>query len=117
MSTVRIYDVNEVISQLEQFHNRMIRIAGVLHIEFEYQAVLHFPSADRLPGYDSALWVDFESELAASGTLSLHALNGRRVIADATVSKEERGHMSLWPGGLLIKRLMKYDINYKEEEA
>lgn len=108
MTANRTYSVNEVAAELEQLHGHTIQIAGVLHLEFEGNSLLHFPSGERLPGCECGLWANFDVEPLTRAACTVERFNGRRVVVAATIDKDEHGHMGLWPGGVLIQSIAKY---------
>lgn len=94
MDKDQIYSVNDVISLIGRLHGETVRIACVLNVEFEGNSIWHLPENERLPGYGSSLWADFDSEFPP------RKLHGRHVIVSAIVDKESGGHCGLWPDRL-----------------
>jgi hypothetical protein len=103
----RIYNVNDVIASLDRLHGQTVRIACVLCVEFEGDSIWHTPKAERLPGYGSSLWADFDREAVGGGLQQLAQFDGRHVVVTATVDNEMQGHFSLWPGSVLITSIIR----------
>ena len=111
MKPDRIHSVNEVTADLERLHGQTVQLAGVLQIEFEGDCLLHFPASERLPDHRSSLWAEFEMERFPTGPNDLQRFNGRRVTVIATINRDQHGHFGLWPGGVMIHNVVKYEAS------
>lgn len=102
----RVLSVNEVIASLDKWDGQSVRIACVLNLEFEDVSVWHLPASERLPGYESRLWAEFEGSGGYLDPL-YKRFHRRHVIVTGTIDRDERGHMSLWPGGIRVHSVQK----------
>lgn len=105
MSDDSIFSVNDVVTSIDRLHGRTVRIACVLIVEFEGNSIWHIPTAERLPDYESSLWANFDFEAIGFLPQKLDEFDGRHVVVNATIDREEQGHFSLWPGSVIIRSI------------
>ncbi len=86
----------EVLAQLDALHGRMVWVRGVLSLEFEGR---------ELRDGSCRIWVDLSLPEDMKATLG--SLVGRQVIVRGTVDRDDKGHMGLWPAGLVVDRIVK----------
>jgi hypothetical protein len=119
MDPERIYTVNEVIDSLSEMNGKTVRIRGVLSLEFEGDCILHLANIERRSDYQSSLYAYFgrvgldylgRSEMGI-GRDQCQAFDKRHVVVTATILEENRGHLSLWPGSVLILAISKWKVD------
>jgi len=101
------YTVNEVVAALDSLDVQEVSVAGVLQVEFEGNSLWHSPKSERKPDYESSLWAEFDHAALGLSMEQLREFDGRHVVASAVVDRSFTGHLSLWPGALLIRSLTK----------
>jgi hypothetical protein len=102
----RVYAVNEVIAALDELRGKVLRIAGVLEIEFEGDSIWHYPKSERLADHKSSLWVDFAHDALGRDRKGLKEFDGRRVVVTAMLG-DHQGHFSLWPASAVVTAVVK----------
>jgi hypothetical protein len=104
------YTVNDVIAGLDSLHGNVIRVSGVLQLEFEARSLWHSPTRERRPNYESSLWAEFDHVALGRSPDQLRPFNARHVIVGGTADRQMTGHLGLWPGGLLIRDITKAKV-------
>jgi hypothetical protein len=98
------------LGELEAYSDALVRVAGVLHLEFEWVALHPSHEAIESSEFHRSPWVDFESLWPNE----LHSYTRRATISDrcavieATYSAQSRGHMGLFNGTL--RRVLRLDV-------
>lgn len=109
MDRIGLFSVHDVIEHLDQMHGRSVRVAGVLQLEFESDALWHMPKSERVDSlpYRSSLWVNLDDGCQSLGAEVLHQFKGRHVIVTGVIDARDSGHMGLWPAGILVSSIAK----------
>lgn len=100
--------VNEALDSLSSSIGETIQVAGLLAWEFETRSIAHFPKAERREQFE--LWLEADAETPPLDEELLRRMNGQRVTMTGVLKPPEPklggcGHMSLWPGELLVRSI------------
>jgi GTP-binding protein HflX len=99
--------VHEVIDSIEELHGQEVDIAGILNLEREGDALMHFPRAEHRGERDS-LWVDLDLSQLGLGREELSPWNTRRVLVHGVVDRSANGHDGAFPAAVHITRISKW---------
>ncbi|MEQ1508155.1 MAG: hypothetical protein ABMB14_38350 [Myxococcota bacterium] len=104
-----VFSVHDVVEHLDQLHGTSVRVAGVLQLAFESDALWHMPASERVDSlpYRSGLWVHLDDAVRSLGEAVLHQFEGRRVIVTGVIDAQDAGHMGLWPAAILVSSIAK----------
>jgi GTP-binding protein HflX len=99
--------VHEVLDSLDQLHGQEVDIAGILNLEREGDALMHFPRAEHR-GERDALWADLDLGQLGLGREELSPWNTRRVLVHGVVDRSTNGHDGTFPAAVHITRISKW---------
>ncbi len=89
------------------YHDRTVRTAGVMRIEFEANAIyLHQEDHDRRVA-SNAIWLEFGTEVPID---QQRELSGQYVAVEGLFDDRRRGHMGKYAGTIHVKLLARWPI-------
>ena len=95
-----------LIATPEKYHSKRVRVIGVGHLEFEWNAV-YLSRDDYQNDVDrNGLWLVLGER--ATPYEEAQKFNGKYVIIEGTFDKNYTGHMGLWSGA--ITNITRYDL-------
>lgn len=102
------FDVSiiELISNPSDYDGKPIRVIGVGNLEFEGDAIYLSKDDWKYNIFQNGLWIDL-------GAISISyeeavSFNGKFVIIEGVFDKDDKGHLSAWPG--TIKEISRYQL-------
>jgi hypothetical protein len=101
---------NVSLDELEAYSDSLVRVAGVLHIEFEWVALHPSHEAIASSEFHRSPWVDFDSlwPNEPHSYTRRATVSDRCAVIEATYSGQSRGHMGLFNGTL--RRVLRLDV-------
>jgi len=107
---MKIFDVKEIVENVDRYKGQYVHIQGLLRFEFEGNCIIHYPKNEmNFYHYKSSIFIspamNFRFEEAV-----LEKWSGKRVIVGGTIYGPAEGfggcgHMSLWPAEMTITQL------------
>jgi hypothetical protein len=92
------------LGELRGHDRQLVRVAGVLHAEFEHVAL--YASRAEMDDYFGAPWVNLERLAVGEELLTMRtAVSDRCVVVEATYERGQLGHMGMFNGSLDAVRL------------
>lgn len=100
MSSV-ILSVSAVIDDLASYDRREVQVRGFLAVQHENLSI----ADDHRQAPSRSLWVQFDYAALGAREKDLRAFDRKTVIAAGIVSRQRKGHFSLFPATLTLRHL------------
>ena len=89
-----------LISTPDQYHDKMVRVIGVVNLEFEGDAI-YLSKEHLISGVTkNALWISLNLQALGKTKKELSKYNGQYVLLEGIFNKANNGHMCLFSGSI-----------------